>query len=92
MIIYHAHNLYLQIAAETGPVSLCIFLAILLGHSRNVQKETSSCIPVRYGCTLITVAVLVSGLFDHALYSQQVSLVLWQYLGFAMSCIRHKAR
>ena len=40
--------------------------------------------------TLITVVVLVSGLFDHALYSQQVSMVLWQLLGFSMSVIRNK--
>lgn len=88
VIIYHAHNLYLQIAAETGPISLCMFLAILIGHSRNVQKQGTLGVPMRYGMTLITVAVLVSGLFDHALYSQQVSLVLWQLLGFTMSAIR----
>ena len=90
VIIYHAHNMYLQIAAETGPVSLCLFLAILLGHSRNIQKRknTSLGTPLRYSMTLVTVAVMVSGLFDYALYSQQVSLVLWQLLGFAMAIIR----
>ena len=93
VIIYHAHNLYLQIAAETGSVSLCLFLAILLGHSRNIQKRknTSLGTPLRYSMTLVTVAVMVSGLFDYALYSQQVSLVLWQLLGFAMAIIRTTA-
>lgn len=90
VIIYHAHNLYLQVAAETGPISLCLLLAILLGHSRNVQKQKYLAIPYRYSMTLITVVVLVSGLFDHALYSQQVSMVLWQLLGFSMSVIRNK--
>ena len=41
VIIYHAHNLYLQVAAETGPISLCLLLAILLGHSRNVQNKSA---------------------------------------------------
>ena len=91
VIIYHAHNLYLHVAAETGPISLCLFLAILLGHSRNMQKGNTRGIPYRYGMTLVTVSVLVSGLFDHALYSQQVSLVLWQLLGFAMSVIRDES-
>ena len=90
VIIYHAHNLYLQVAAETGPISLCLLLAILLGHSRNIQKQKHLAIPYRYSMTLITVVVLVSGLFDHALYSQQVSMVLWQLLGFSMSVIRNK--
>ena len=92
VIIYHAHNLYLQVAAETGPISLCLFLAILLGHSRNVQNQKQLAIPFRYGMTLIAVVVLISGLFDHALYSQQVSMVLWQLLGFAMAIIRTKTK
>ena len=52
------------------------------------RKNTPLGTPLRYSMTLVTVAVMVSGLFDHALYSQQVSLVLWQLLGFAMAIIR----
>lgn len=90
VIIYHAHNVYLQVAAETGIPALVLFLVILLGHAIRIRhlKVQDLGITLRYGIFLVVINVLVSGLFDHALYSQQVGVILWQLLGLSMSIIR----
>lgn len=85
VIIFHAHNLYLHLAAEIGAVGLLFFLAILLIHGRKVWVDSEeNHLPQRYILPAILVGVLISGLFDHNLYSFQVSVVFWQMLALGV--------
>lgn len=89
VIIYHAHNMFLNMLAEIGiPGALFYFVAIY-GHAvyaLRLPKATISNI-VKYGIGAVVVGITVSGLFDHDLFSHQVSVIFWQLLGWASSVL-----
>ncbi len=63
--VMHAHNLYLQIAAELGIAGLLLFLALLIGVLCRAMA--------RRGISAAAIAVsgaLVMGLFDHLWYER----------------------
>lgn len=41
-----------------------------------------------YGVATLVVAMLVSGLSDHELYSHQVNIIFWQLLGWGAALIK----
>lgn len=76
--VMHAHNIFLQIAAELGAVGLVLFF-LLLGVSlwRGVQK----------GNIVAVVAVagaLVMGMFDHLWYYPGMIVPFWSMLAFCI--------
>ena len=83
VLMYHAHNLYLNILAETGFLGLFFFLTILIGHAVKATRLKGDRLrqAAQYGVGALVIAVLVSGVTDFELYSHQVSVVFWQLLG-----------
>ncbi len=81
-IIYHAHNMYLHIAAEIGVPGLLAFLAVMVGHAR-LALDAASAAANRWvgGLMLGVLAALVSlavgGLTDYIMFNTQMSMLFW---------------
>jgi O-antigen ligase len=69
----YAHNLFLDIAAETGILNAIVFLILILV---SVWRNLKSRDMVGLGAAAGLVAYLVHSLFDTALYSPQVLVIL----------------
>jgi len=78
----YAHNLFLDIAAETGILSALVFLALLLiSIWRNVRNGDMIGLGVASGL----IGFLVHSMFDTALYSPQVLVMLLVLIVFGMN-------
>lgn len=80
--IFHAHNMYLNIAAEIGLPGFFAFLAVMYGHWRKARKilqETKD--PWMAGLSLGLLAALgglfFNGLTDYVLFNIQLSMLFW---------------
>jgi putative inorganic carbon (HCO3(-)) transporter len=81
-VIFHAHNMYLHLAAETGIPGLVAFVAFMYSHAlMAVRLLRQPCPPWVQGLlTGLIAAILglaVSGLTDHILFSIQMSMLAW---------------
>lgn len=89
VIIYHAHNMFLNVLAEIGIPGALFYFSAIYGHAAyalRLPKATISNI-VKYGMGAVVVGVTISGLFDHDLFSHQVSVIFWQLLGWASAVL-----
>lgn len=80
--IFHAHNMYLHIAAEIGIPGFIVFLGILYGHIRLAFAIIASTKDIwmkglMFGIISAFLGVAVNGLTDHTLYNTQLSMVFW---------------
>ena len=80
--IFHAHNMYLNIAAEIGLPGFVAFLTVMYGHwrkARNILQETKE--PWLVGLSLGLLAALgglfFNGLTDYVLFNIQLSMLFW---------------
>lgn len=80
--IFHAHNMYLNIAAEIGIPGLLVFLMIMYGHIKaawHVLTMTHD----KYikgamaGIIAAIAGLLVSGFTDYVMFSIQLSMLYW---------------
>jgi O-antigen ligase len=82
---HYAHNGYLQIAAETGLISLILFLSII-GFSfrsgfqalRKVAKDKK---PIMAGLICGLIALLLQAFVDTTLHNLQSAVLIWLFLG-----------
>jgi putative inorganic carbon (HCO3(-)) transporter len=82
VVIYHAHNMYLHIAAEIGLLGLAVFLLLLFWHfslaARVLKKAAAG---GRKACAIglcaMFLGTLAGGLFDHALFNKEISSIFW---------------
>lgn len=91
-IIYHAHNMFLNVLAEIGiPGALFYFGAIYIHaiKARGMSPEALHQIAA-YGIGAVLVGITVSGVFDHDLFSHQVSIIFWQLLGWVAAVIKER--
>lgn len=82
IIMYHCHNLFLNIAAELGIVGLLLFLYImwqLLKLSRNIRHKDVEPWTKGIACGYIAamVGIGISGLTDHTLFNIQLGMLFW---------------
>lgn len=89
VIIYHAHSTFLHIPAEIGLGGAAFYFFAILGHAWKVGRIQDEWLgyTLRYGLGAVVVGVLMSGFFDHNLYSHQISAVFWQLLGFGAAIV-----
>lgn len=90
ILMYHAHNLYLNMLAEIGIPGLISFITVLLGHvvtsirlKGDVFRKAAS-----IGVGALAVGVLVSGVSDFELYSHQVTITFWLLLGWVGAFVK----
>lgn len=80
--IFHAHNMYLHIAAEIGIPGFLAFLGIIYGHSR-LALATVRCTSDRWvaglmlGIVCAILGLVVSGFTDYVMYNIQMSMLFW---------------
>ncbi|NLW16087.1 MAG: hypothetical protein GX033_00205 [Firmicutes bacterium] len=84
----HAHSLILQLAVESGVISLLLFLWICIAlwrlAMRNWQAAPKWTVPL--GAALA--GHLVHGIFDHTWYDLRVMLVFWLLVALATAVAR----
>jgi putative inorganic carbon (HCO3(-)) transporter len=80
--IYHAHNMYLHLAAEIGIPGLMAFLAVMAGHAR-LAADTALAAADRWvgglmlGVLAAIVSLAVGGLTDFVLFNPQMAMLFW---------------
>lgn len=87
--IFHAHNMYLNIAAEIGIPGLLVFLGIMYGHIRialNVLRETLEnwSAGVLLGILAAMGGIIVNGLTDYVMFNIQLSMLYWLLNGLVI--------
>lgn len=80
--IFHAHNMYLHIAAEIGVPGLLAFLALMFGHVRLAlalaENATNRWVGgLMLGVLAAVIGLAVGGLTDYILYNPQMSMLFW---------------
>ncbi|XEQ92468.1 hypothetical protein SCACP_13150 [Sporomusa carbonis] len=80
--IFHAHNMYLHIAAEIGIPGLIVFLAIIYGHTKkamDVLTHTKNrwVAGLMLGVVTAVMGLAVSGFTDYIMFNVQMSMLFW---------------
>ena len=80
--IFHAHNMYLNIAAEIGIPGLITFLSIMYGHVRlalSVLRDSfESCSAgLMLGIIAAIGGIIINGLTDYVMFNIQLSMLYW---------------
>ena len=94
VIMYHCHNIFLNIWAELGAHGLLAFLVIWFGiflpagwklayHGRSLWLKAMG-----RGYVLATVGIIVGGLTDHVYFNTQMGLLFWTLGGLTLLCAR----
>ena len=95
--IYHAHNTYLHLAAETGFPGLVAFLAVLIGHARLALRSYTQASHrwvkgLSLGLFAALLGLAVNGFTDHVLFNIELSMLFWLLLALVMAVHRLKGR
>jgi len=79
--IFHAHNMYLNIAAEIGIPGLFVFLAVMMGHVRKaliVMRNSNQWVAgLMLGIVTALMGLAVNGFTDYILFNIQLSMLFW---------------
>lgn len=81
-IIFHAHNMYLHIAAETGIPGLIAFLLLMVGHVRIALTVRHYAAEkwmrgLMLGIVAAICGLAVNGVTDYIMFNIQVSMLFW---------------
>lgn len=92
--MYHAHNMFINIMAETGVLGAVLFCIVLIGHMVYAVRLQGSVLKkaAHYAVGVLVIGVLVSGLSDHELYSHQIYIIFWQLLGMGAALVKARSR
>lgn len=89
VLIFHAHNMYINMLAEVGIPGglfyLACFFGVFLMSFRNykaAQDSFTRCLGI--GGMLMTASLAVMGMGDHVLFSRAVSFCFWSLSALAM--------
>lgn len=80
--IFHAHNMYLNIAAEIGIPGLLTFLSMMYGHVRLALSSIGGAAQhwssgVMLGIVGAICGLIVNGFTDYVLFNIQLSMLFW---------------
>ena len=88
----HSHNLYLQIAVETGYISLLAFFVFVLiftqcsfGFCKRAMKRDNKLICIGIFCGVL--AFLIQGMTDYVWYNNRIFLLFWMIVGLGIAHI-----
>ena len=81
-MIYHAHNLYLTVLAETGIIGFALYMLAFWGHGvlawRSYRISDSHLArALSLGVLLAVVGMSINGLFDYNFFHRTVALTFW---------------
>lgn len=92
VIMYHCHNIFLNIWAELGAHGLLAFLVVWWGiflpaaWRLAYQGRSLWLKAMGRGYVLATVGIIVGGLTDHVYFNTQMGLCFWTLGGLTMLC------
>ncbi|OGW79882.1 MAG: hypothetical protein A3G33_06225 [Omnitrophica bacterium RIFCSPLOWO2_12_FULL_44_17] len=94
---YYAHNGYLQMAAETGLISLGIFLcligiAVREGYKGALKLPNPGDRLLIFGFVAGFIALLLHASIDTTLHNLQSATLIWMYLGILVGAGNFKVR
>lgn len=80
--IFHAHNMYLNIAAEIGVPGLLVFLSVMYGHARLAlsmisEKVEDWSLGLMLGVFAAIVGMIINGFTDYVMFNIQLSMLYW---------------
>lgn len=80
--IFHAHNMYLNIAAEIGIPGLLVFLTLMIGHIRKglfVMRHNNNrwITGLMLGIVAALLGLAVNGFTDYVMFNIQMSMLFW---------------
>lgn len=82
--IFHAHNMYLGLAAEVGIPGLFSFLGIMCGHMflafKLLRQSERWIAGLMLGMLAALVSLAVGGITDYILFNIQMSMLFWLLL------------
>ncbi|MCX7970877.1 MAG: O-antigen ligase family protein [Negativicutes bacterium] len=89
VIIYHAHNTYLHLLAETGVVGLAGFLAVAGLHGRLVWRKYRRTADrqtrgMLLGLLVALIGMLAAGFSDHLLFNIKMFMLFWLLCALAV--------
>ena len=82
-IIYHAHNLYLHLAAEVGIVGLLLWLSVVGCCLRELWQRICKRDPLAFAISAALGVVLLGGLTDDWLFNSQIAGFFWFLIGLS---------
>lgn len=93
--IVHAHNMYLNIAAETGVFGLAAFSVNFFGHmhlalSRFYRRQDRFLNGLLCGIGLALISIAVNGLTDYVLFNIELSMLFWLLCAVAVVICRER--
>ena len=94
VIMYHCHNIFLNVCAELGYHGLLVFILVWWGiflptawrlayHGRRLWLKAMG-----RGYVLATVGIAIGGLTDHVYFNTQMGLCFWLMGGLTMLCAK----
>lgn len=86
----YAHNCYLQMAADVGIIGLGAFLWVIAAHFISMTKRLRRMTDPFYGSILWGMSIgifafLVHAFFDTNLYSLNLTILFWTWIGISQS-------
>jgi len=80
--IFHAHNMFLNYAAEIGIPGALVFIGIMVGHAWMAftlakERYDRQMNGMMLGILAAIVSIVVNGLTDHVLFNIQLSMLYW---------------
>ncbi len=94
VIMYHCHNIFLNVWAELGLHGLLAFLVVWFGifvpaawrlayHGHSLWLKAMG-----RGYVLATVGIIIGGLTDHVYFNTQMGLLFWTFGALTLICAR----
>ena len=82
--IFHAHNMYLNIAAEIGIPGLIVFLVIMIGHIRTAltaiyEVRERWLVGLLLGLSSALLGIAINGFTDFIMFNIQMSMLFWLF-------------
>lgn len=94
---YHAHNTYLETAAELGIPGLLVFLFFIFilfkyGINKLVKSKDKYIRTLGAGALSGLAGVLANGATENVLYLPKIIITFWMIVGFILTLVRIKER
>lgn len=81
--VVHAHNMYLNFAAEIGIFGLLSFLGFSLGHLKlalsRLNNKDNLIKGLMLGLSLLSIITLLNGFTDYVLFNIELSMFFWLF-------------
>ncbi len=95
VLIVHAHNMYLNIAAEIGLFGFAAFCICLFGHMQKAfsmaqARENPLLNGLLLGAGLALACIAVNGMTDYVLFNIELSMLFWIINALIMIIIRER--